>query len=178
MTSCPTRWPSVSGERRAIPAGQELENDLTADAIALWWAAPPYNVRSGKTKRVLDVPLINSWYLEHCPPGQPVKTRVSYQKLLKRYVANCSSQDHRKQGRKSTCCDSSRHQVLPNDDARLGRGGLAGREAELQHVEPAHPSKGPPLPPSRLQPQSETSQDTDNKRAKEVSVRQCLPPRP
>ncbi|PWN94126.1 putative PRP8-U5 snRNP protein, pre-mRNA splicing factor [Acaromyces ingoldii] len=68
---------------------KELENDLTADAIALWWAAPPYNVRSGKTKRALDVPLINSWYLEHCPPGQPVKTRVSYQKLLKRYVANC-----------------------------------------------------------------------------------------
>jgi len=25
---------------------------------------------------------------EHCPPGQPVKVRVSYQKLLKYYVLN------------------------------------------------------------------------------------------
>lgn len=68
---------------------EELSNSLTADAIALWWAAPPYNRRSGPTRRVLDIPLIKSWYMEHCPPGQPVKTRVSYQKLLKRYVANC-----------------------------------------------------------------------------------------
>lgn len=67
---------------------EEISNDLTADAIALWWASPPYNMRSGRTKRVLDVPLINAWYLEHCPRDQPVKTRVSYQKLLKRYVAN------------------------------------------------------------------------------------------
>lgn len=27
-------------------------------------------------------------YREHCPPGQPVKVRVSYQKLLKYFVLN------------------------------------------------------------------------------------------
>ena len=27
-------------------------------------------------------------YREHCPPGNPVKVRVSYQKLLKYYVLN------------------------------------------------------------------------------------------
>lgn len=79
---------------------EDLSNDLTADAIALWWAAPPYNRRSGPTRRVLDVPLVKSWYLEHCPPGQPVKTRVSYQKLLKRYVANSLTRRAPKAGAK------------------------------------------------------------------------------
>ena len=65
-----------------------LENDLTADAIALWWAPDPYNRRSGRMRRAQDVPLVKNWYLEHCPPGQPVKVRVSYQKLLKCYVLN------------------------------------------------------------------------------------------
>lgn len=40
---------------------------------------------------LLDVYLPSSSgarYLEHCPPGQPVKVRVSYQKLLKCYVLN------------------------------------------------------------------------------------------
>ena len=65
-----------------------LETDMTADAISLWWAAPPYNRRSGYTRRAVDVPLIKAWYLEHCPPNQPVKVRVSYQKLLKKFVHN------------------------------------------------------------------------------------------
>lgn len=43
---------------------------------------------SGRCRRALDVPLVKSWYREHCPPGQPVKVRVSYQKLLKYYVLN------------------------------------------------------------------------------------------
>jgi pre-mRNA-processing factor 8 len=38
--------------------------------------------------RAQDVPLVKQWYLEHCPPNQPVKVRVSYQKLLKKYVLN------------------------------------------------------------------------------------------
>ncbi|PWN42662.1 putative PRP8-U5 snRNP protein, pre-mRNA splicing factor [Ceraceosorus guamensis] len=65
-----------------------LTNELTTDAIALWWAPAPYNLRSGRTRRVLDVPLISSWWQEHSPAGLPVKTRVSYQKLLKRWIAN------------------------------------------------------------------------------------------
>ena len=42
----------------------------------------------GHTRRALDVPLVKMWYQEHCPPGQPVKVRVSYQKLLKVFVLN------------------------------------------------------------------------------------------
>ena len=65
-----------------------LETDLTADAIALWWAPDPYNRRSGRMRRAQDIPLVKNWYLEHCPPGQPVKVRVSYQKLMKCFVLN------------------------------------------------------------------------------------------
>lgn len=60
----------------------EVETDNTADAISLWWAPYPYNQRSGNTVRAQDMPLVKNWYLEHCPPGQPVKVRVSYQKLV------------------------------------------------------------------------------------------------
>ncbi|GAA5932751.1 U4/U6-U5 snRNP complex subunit PRP8 [Sporobolomyces koalae] len=67
---------------------EEIESDRTADAIALWHAPFPYNQRSGRTVRAQDVPLVKDWYLEHCPPNQAVKVRVSYQKLLKCYVLN------------------------------------------------------------------------------------------
>ncbi|PYI18267.1 PROCN-domain-containing protein [Aspergillus violaceofuscus CBS 115571] len=67
---------------------EELYTPDTASAIALWWAPHPFNKRSGKTVRAQDVPLVKQWYLEHCPQGQPVKVRVSYQKLLKTYVLN------------------------------------------------------------------------------------------
>ncbi|KAH1004184.1 hypothetical protein HUJ04_003975 [Dendroctonus ponderosae] len=65
-----------------------LYTDNTANGIALLWAPRPFNMRSGRTRRAIDVPLVKSWYMEHCPPGQPVKVRVSYQKLLKYYVLN------------------------------------------------------------------------------------------
>ena len=67
---------------------KDLENDLTADGIALWWAPDPYSRRSGRMRRAQDIPLVKNWYLEHCPPNQPVKVRVSYQKLLKCFVLN------------------------------------------------------------------------------------------
>ncbi|GBE78447.1 hypothetical protein SCP_0113360 [Sparassis crispa] len=54
-----------------------LENGVTADAIALWWAPDPYSRRSGHTQQVQDIPLVKNWYLEHRPPGQPVKVCVS-----------------------------------------------------------------------------------------------------
>ncbi|KAI9486401.1 MAG: splicing factor Prp8 [Benjaminiella poitrasii] len=66
----------------------ELYNDNTSNAITLYWAPHPFDKRSGRTRRAQDVPLVKNWYLEHCPPGQPVKVRVSYQKLLKCYVLN------------------------------------------------------------------------------------------
>ena len=65
-----------------------LYTENPASAIALYWAPRPFNLRSGRTRRAQDVPLVNSWYHEHCPPGYPVKVRVSYQKLLKCYVLN------------------------------------------------------------------------------------------
>ncbi|KAI9504626.1 hypothetical protein BX070DRAFT_222513 [Coemansia spiralis] len=65
-----------------------LETDNTASGISLYWAPHPFNARSGRMRRAMDVPLVKDWYMEHCPPGMPVKVRVSYQKLLKNYVLN------------------------------------------------------------------------------------------
>ena len=69
-------------------ADEELYTSETASAIALWWAPYPFDRRSGKMVRAQDVSLVKQWYLEHCPQGQPVKVRVSYQKLLKTFVLN------------------------------------------------------------------------------------------
>ncbi|KAJ2355359.1 pre-mRNA-splicing factor 8, partial [Coemansia sp. RSA 2618] len=72
----------------AFLANTPLETDNTANGIALYWAPHPFDTRSGHMRRAVDVPLVKDWYLEHCPPGMPVKVRVSYQKLLKNYVLN------------------------------------------------------------------------------------------
>ena len=69
-------------------ADEELYTSETSSAIALWWAPYPFDRRSGKMVRAQDVALVKQWYLEHCPQGQPVKVRVSYQKLLKTFVLN------------------------------------------------------------------------------------------
>ena len=69
-------------------AATPLYTDNTANGIALLWAPHPFNKRSGRTRRAQDVPLVKTWYLEHCPAGQPVKVRVSYQKMLKIFVLN------------------------------------------------------------------------------------------
>ncbi|KIW34885.1 pre-mRNA-processing-splicing factor 8, variant [Cladophialophora immunda] len=78
----------LPGNVEPFLADEELYTSETASAIALWWAPFPFDRRSGKMVRAQDVPLVKQWYLEHCPPGQPVKVRVSYQKLLKTYVLN------------------------------------------------------------------------------------------
>ncbi|XP_049849432.1 pre-mRNA-processing-splicing factor 8-like [Schistocerca gregaria] len=64
----------------------ELEGDYTAAGIALYWSPRPFNLLSGRTRRAVDVPLVKSWFQEHCPQDNPVKVRVSYQKLLKGYI--------------------------------------------------------------------------------------------
>ncbi|KAI2615502.1 pre-mRNA-splicing factor spp42 [Hypoxylon sp. NC1633] len=69
-------------------ADEELYTEDTSSAIGLWWAPFPFDRRSGRMVRAQDVSLVKQWYLEHCPPKQPVKVRVSYQKLLKTYVLN------------------------------------------------------------------------------------------
>lgn len=68
--------------------GEALENELTADGLGLLWAPAPFNRRSGQCRRIVDVPIVNSWYQERCPMDVRVKIRVSYQKLLKSYVYN------------------------------------------------------------------------------------------
>ncbi|ANB13964.1 U4/U6-U5 snRNP complex component PRP8 [Sugiyamaella lignohabitans] len=65
-----------------------LTTDNTSHAIALWWAPFPFNRRSGTMVRAQDVALVKNWYVQHAPDGNPVKVRVSYQKLLKTYVLN------------------------------------------------------------------------------------------
>ncbi|KAF9434505.1 Pre-mRNA-processing-splicing factor 8 [Entomortierella beljakovae] len=66
----------------------DLYTDNTANGISLYWAPHPFNKRSGRMRRAQDIPLVQSWYLEHCSSENPVKVRVSYQKLLKNYVLN------------------------------------------------------------------------------------------
>ncbi|KAH9913387.1 NUC071 domain-containing protein [Fomitopsis serialis] len=78
----------LADEVEPFPEDKPLESDLTADAIALWWAPDPYSRRSGRMRRAQDIPLVKDWYLEHCPPNQAVKVRVLYQILLKCYVLN------------------------------------------------------------------------------------------
>jgi pre-mRNA-processing factor 8 len=63
-----------------------LKNNLMADGVALWWAPDPYSCHSRHMRRTQDIPLVKNWYLEHCPPNQLVKVRVSYQKLLKYFA--------------------------------------------------------------------------------------------
>ena len=55
--------------------------------FALYHASSQFS-HSGRTIRHQDVPIIKNWYLQRCPPNQAVKTRVSYQKLLKNHVKN------------------------------------------------------------------------------------------
>ena len=66
----------------------DLYTDTTANGISLYWAPKPFNQRSGHTRRAQDIPLVKTWFQEHCPPDHPVKVRVSYQKLLKCWVLN------------------------------------------------------------------------------------------
>lgn len=79
---------ALPGNMEPFLADEELYTSETSSAIALWWAPFPFDRRSGRMVRAQDVPLVKQWYLEHCPQGQPVKVRVSYQKLLKTFVLN------------------------------------------------------------------------------------------
>ena len=67
-----------------------LSTKNTAPGIALYWAPHPFNTRSGRTRRTVDIPLINHWLRNRVSRdlNYPTKVRVSYQKLLKAWVIN------------------------------------------------------------------------------------------
>lgn len=46
---------------------EELQNEDTTDAVDLIWAPEPFNKRSGKTRRAVDIPLVSQWFKEQCP---------------------------------------------------------------------------------------------------------------
>ena len=119
----------------AILRRTPLFTENTADGIALYHAPRPFNMRCGNTRRALDIPLVKTWYQEHCPRDLPVKVRVSYQKLLKVWISN---ELHRKTESSEqeasvpiACCD----QVLSEHGTRLGRGRSSGLSSGSQHVE-------------------------------------------
>eukprot|EP01028_Stygiella_incarcerata_P001696 TRINITY_DN1308_c0_g1_i2.p1 TRINITY_DN1308_c0_g1~~TRINITY_DN1308_c0_g1_i2.p1 ORF type:complete len:2147 (-),score=420.47 TRINITY_DN1308_c0_g1_i2:810-7250(-) len=83
------------GEEFILPEGVEpflsdtpLYTENTSVGIQLLWAPTPFDKKCGRTRRAVDIPLMRQWYLEHCSGDYPIKVRVSYQKLLKNYVAN------------------------------------------------------------------------------------------
>jgi pre-mRNA-processing factor 8 len=55
--------------------GGALYSETTASGIALLWAPAPFCRRSGHMRRSVDVPLVNCWFMEHCPQQFPVKVR-------------------------------------------------------------------------------------------------------
>ncbi|KAF8498966.1 hypothetical protein F5888DRAFT_1633516 [Russula emetica] len=116
--------------------------NITSDAIALWWAPEPYRRHSGHTHQVQDVPLVKNWYLEHCPPIQPIKVRVLYQKFLN-------------QDQKEPFPTVEGYWIL-QDEAGLGRRRAACLPAGIQYAEPAYPPEEPELLASRLQYELET----------------------
>lgn len=62
---------------------EPLYDNMTSSAIALLFAPVPFDQRTGRTRRAFDVTLVAPWFKERADPKNPVKVRVSYQKLLK-----------------------------------------------------------------------------------------------
>jgi pre-mRNA-processing factor 8 len=76
-----------------------LATSITAAGIALYFAPAPFNARSGRTRRTIDIPLIGHWTRDRVSRelNYPTKVRVSYQKLLKAWVINqLHSRPHKK----------------------------------------------------------------------------------
>ena len=80
----------VSESMQPILAEAPLATPNTAPGIGLYWAPHPFNTRSGRTRRTIDIPLINHWFRDRVSRdlNYPTKVRVSYQKLLKAWVLN------------------------------------------------------------------------------------------
>lgn len=71
-------------------SSEPLSTSRTAPGISLYFAPRPFHLRSGRTRRTIDVPLIGHWARERVSRelNYPTKVRVSYQKLLKNWVLN------------------------------------------------------------------------------------------
>lgn len=67
-----------------------ISTSKTIPGIELYSAPYPFNTRSGRTRRTIDVPLIGHWFRDRVSGDlkYPTKVRVSYQKLLKAWVLN------------------------------------------------------------------------------------------
>jgi len=67
-----------------------LGTSRTSAGVSLYFAPHPFNTRSGRTRRTIDVPLIGHWVRDRVSRdlNYPTKVRVSYQKLLKAWVLN------------------------------------------------------------------------------------------
>jgi len=70
--------------------GRPLSTPNTGPGISLYSAPFPFNTRSGRTRRTIDIPLIGHWMRDRVSRdlNYPTKVRVSYQKLLKAWVVN------------------------------------------------------------------------------------------
>ena len=68
--------------------GFDLYSDNTAAGIALLWAPHPFDKRSGRMRRSIDIPLINNWFMEH---ASQVKTPPFPHAALLSARAQCSA---------------------------------------------------------------------------------------
>ena len=63
-----------------------LFTPLTEAGISLYHAPRAFKEKSGRMRRAQDIPILSEWFKERAPGGVAVKTRVSFQKLLKGHV--------------------------------------------------------------------------------------------
>ena len=66
-----------------------LYGEHTAAGIALLWAPAPFCRRSGHMRRALDVPLVNAWFMEHCPQQYPVRACAQLPECVPGCVCVC-----------------------------------------------------------------------------------------
>ncbi|KAK6589199.1 JAB PAD domain [Cryptosporidium xiaoi] len=78
-------------EINLIPFFNEFDLEIPSgvNGIQLFWSPHPFNSRSGKKRRCYDIPLIKNWYKKYdISHVNPIKIRVSHQKLLKNWILN------------------------------------------------------------------------------------------
>ena len=65
-----------------------LSDTNTSDGLEVYWSRSYFVEKVAKRKSAVDIPLVSEWFFEKCPAGNPIKVRVSCQKLLKHRVKN------------------------------------------------------------------------------------------